>query len=250
MKEPARGIYLLPNLLTTAALFAGFYAIIQTLKAHFDTAAMSIFIAMIADNLDGRVARLTHTQTPFGAEFDSLSDMVSFGIAPAVLGFNWGLSQLGNIGWLIAFLFAACAALRLARFNTQVGMADKRYFQGLPSPPAAAITAGFIWMMENNNFVTTKWLVIIFAVLMAISALLMVSRIRYHSFKQMDWAGRVPFAGLLVLVLIIAFIALSPPDLLFICAVLFGFSGPVMTLWRLRKRRQQSRERKKHRGDT
>jgi len=232
-----RGIYLLPNLLTTAALFAGFYAIVATFKGHFDIAAIAIFIAMIADNLDGRVARLTNTQSAFGAEYDSLSDMVSFGIAPAFLGFNWGLATLGNLGWFLAFLYSAATALRLARFNTQLGVADKRYFQGIPCPAAAAIVASFIWVTQDNHWATSKALISVFAVLITCCALLMVSRIRFHSFKQFDWHGRVPFVSLLALVLIFAFISLDPPDVLFVVSLLFGFSGPILTLWNLRKRR-------------
>jgi CDP-diacylglycerol--serine O-phosphatidyltransferase len=242
-KTPARGIYLLPNLLTTAALFAGFYAIVQTLKGHFDTAAMTIFIAMIADSLDGRVARLTNTQTAFGAEYDSLADMVSFGLAPALLAFNWGLSLFGNIGWFVAFIYVAATALRLARFNTQLGIADKQYFQGLPSPAAAAIVAGFVWVVQEYHWPTSHWLASIYLVIVAFSALLMVSRIRYYSFKKLPWQGRVPFVTLLLLVLIFAFIALDPPEVLFIVFFIFGVSGPVMTLWRLKKRRL---ERKHH----
>jgi CDP-diacylglycerol--serine O-phosphatidyltransferase len=243
-KEPRRGIYLLPNLLTTAALFAGFYAIVQTLKGHLEIAAIAIFIAMVADNLDGRVARLTHTQTAFGAEYDSLSDIVCFGIAPALLGFKWGLSSLGNLGWLAAFLYVAATALRLARFNTQVGIADKRYYQGLPCPPAAAIVTGFIWVIEDNNWSSTYWLKGILIMLMIFSAVLMVSRIRYSSFKQFNWHDRVPFVSLLLLVLIFTFISLNTSAVLFGLALIFGFSGPVMTLWRLRQRRLERKPNK------
>jgi CDP-diacylglycerol--serine O-phosphatidyltransferase len=233
-----RGIYLLPNLLTTAALFAGFYAIVATLKDRLDTAAIAIFIAMIADSLDGRVARLTNTQTAFGAEYDSLSDMVSFGIAPALLAFNWGLSTLGNIGWLVVFLYTAATALRLARFNTQLGIIDKRFFQGLPSPAAAASVASFVWVMVDNAWESTRWLVILFAILVIFCAALMVSRIRFNSFKQFNWQGRVPFVSLLLLVLIFAFIFWDPPEVLFLVSIIFAFSGPVLTLWSLRRKRR------------
>lgn len=243
-KEPARGIYLLPNLLTTAALFAGFYAIVQTLKGHLEIASIAIFIAMIADNLDGRVARLTNTQTAFGAEYDSLSDMVCFGIAPAFLGFKWGLYLLGNFGWFVAFLYVAATALRLARFNTQLGIADKRYFQGIPSPPAAAMVVGFVWVADDNGWVASHWLASIFAALVVFSALLMVSRIRYSSFKQLNWQERVPFVSLLLVVLLIAFVSLDTSAVLFILSMIFGFSGPVMTLWRLRQRRLERRRQK------
>lgn len=237
VKEPARGIYLLPNLLTSMALFAGFYAIIQTVNNRLDISAMAIFVAMVADSLDGRVARFTHTQTAFGAEYDSLSDMVCFGIAPALLGFKWGLSTLGNIGWFAAFIYVAGTALRLARFNTQIGVSDKNFFQGLPSPAAAAMIAGFVWVVVDNQWQSSQILIAIFCLLTVFSGLLMVSRIRYHSFKNVRWQGKVPFVGLLLVVLIFAFISLEPPDVIFICASLFGLSGPIMTLWRLRKRR-------------
>src|SRR5450755_1394324 len=147
-----RGIYLLPNLLTTAALFAGFYAIVQAMNGRFDKAAMAIFVAMVLDSLDGRVARLTHTQSDFGAEYDSLSDMVSFGAAPALIMYEWVLRPLGQWGWFAAFVYCAGAALRLARFNTNIEVVDKRYFQGLPSPAAAALVAGFIWLMDDLRF--------------------------------------------------------------------------------------------------
>lgn len=240
MRETARGIYLLPNLLTTTALFGGFYAVIQTLNMHFDTAAMSIFVAMIADGLDGRVARLTNTQSAFGAEYDSLSDMLSFGVAPAFLGFNWGLSTLGNIGWFIAFSYVAATALRLARFNTQVGIADKRYFQGLPCPAAAAGIAGFIWMIQSYHYAISKSVISLLALITFLNALLMVSRIRYHSFKQFNWQARVPFVSLLLLVLIFLFISIEPPSVLFFIFISFSVSGPIMTLWRLRMLKNMS----------
>lgn len=236
-KLPVRGIYLLPNLLTTAALFAGFYSIVATLKGYFDLAAMVLFIAMVADSLDGRVARMTNTSTAFGAEYDSISDMVSFGIAPALLGYSWGLISLGKIGWVVAFIYVAATALRLARFNTQVGMADKRYFQGLPCPAAAAIIAGFIWVVEDNHLVAEHAMIIVFALLMVCAALLMVSRVRFHSFKDVHWQGRVPFVSLLVLVLLFACVAFDPPEVLFTLSLVFGFSGPILTLWNLRQRR-------------
>jgi CDP-diacylglycerol--serine O-phosphatidyltransferase len=236
-KMPVRGIYLLPNLFTTAALFAGFYSIVATLKGYFDLSAMVIFIAMIADSIDGRVARMTNTQTAFGAEYDSISDMVSFGIAPALLGYSWGLVSLGKIGWVVAFIYVAATALRLARFNTQVGMADKRYFQGLPCPAAAAIVSGFIWVVEENHLIPEHLMVILFALFMIGTALLMVSRIRFHSFKDVHWQGRVPFVSLLVLVLLFACVAFDPPEVLFTLAMVFGFSGPVLTLWNLRQKR-------------
>lgn len=231
-----RGIYLLPNLFTTAGLFAGFYAIVSAMKGMFDTAAIAIFIAMIADSLDGRVARLTNTQSAFGGEYDSLADMTSFGIAPALVIFTWSLSGLGKLGWLEAFVYAAAGALRLARFNTQIGIADKRYFQGLPIPAAAGIIASMVWSGVEYSFSGDKlaWLVGIFTVLVAA---LMVSNIRYHSFKGLDLKGRVPFVAILVVVLIFVGISLDPPRILFLIGFCYMISGPIFTLWNLRKTR-------------
>ena len=178
-----KGIYLLPNLLTTAGLFSGFYAIVGSLKGEFEPAAIAIFVAMIFDGLDGRVARITNTQSNFGAEYDSLADIVSFGVAPALVMFSWGLSSLGKIGWLAAFIYVACAALRLARFNTQVGHTDKRYFQGLASPAAAAVLAAAVWVGEEFDIVGHDYNILL-ASATAMVALLMVSNFRYSSFKE------------------------------------------------------------------
>lgn len=246
VKEPARGIYLLPNLLTSTALFAGFYAVIQILKGRLEISAIAIFIAMIADSLDGRVARYTQTQTAFGAEYDSLSDLLCFGIAPALLAFQWSLFHLGSAGWIVAFLYTAATALRLARFNTQIGMIDKNYFQGLPSPAGAAVVAGFVWIAINNHWHVSHLVALLFGALVIATGVLMVSRVRYHSFKQFHWQDRVPFVGLLLVVLIFAFISLSPSNVIFSCAMIFAISGPVMTLWRLRKRRQERKHHEKH----
>ncbi len=207
-KVSQRGIYLLPNLLTTAALFAGFYAIVAAMKGLFDTAAIAIFVAMVADGLDGRVARLTHTQSPFGAQYDSLSDMAAFGIAPALVIYSWSLYHLGKLGWLAAFLYAAATALRLARFNTQVS--DKQYFQGLPCPSAAGLIASIVWMGSTYDIVGVA-IAIPFAALTIAIAALMVSTIRYSSFKSVDFKGRVPFIKVVLAVFIIAAIALEPP---------------------------------------
>lgn len=231
-----RGIYLLPNLLTTAALFAGFYAIVAAMKGFFDTAAIAIFVAMIIDGLDGRVARLTHTQTPFGAQYDSLSDLVSFGIAPSLVIYSWSLFHLGKLGWLAAFLYVAATALRLARFNTQV--TDKRYFQGLPCPSAAGIIASIVWMGSGYEFEGVS-IAIPVSILMVIVAGLMVSLIRYSSFKNIDFKGRVPFVTVVLAVLVITAVALEPPEMLFAVFLLYGISGPVVTLWRVRKMRKQ-----------
>ncbi len=233
---PQRGIYLLPNLLTTAALFAGFYAIVAAMKGLFDTAAIAIFIAMIADGLDGRVARMTNTSTPFGAQFDSLSDMVSFGIAPALVVYSWSLIQLGKVGWLIAFLQAAGTALRLARFNTQVQ--DKQFFQGLPCPSAAGVIAALVWIgasYDLNGF----YLSIIAATLTVLVACLMVSTIRYSSFKSIDFKGRVPFFTVVLFVFLITGFSLYPAEILFAVFFTYVASGPVITLWQLRRMKKQ-----------
>lgn len=238
-KRP-RGIYLLPNILTTAALFAGFYSIVAAMKGNFDIAAMAIFVAMIADGLDGRVARMTNTQTAFGAEYDSLSDMVAFAVAPALIIYSWSLSSLGKLGWLIAFVYTATTALRLARFNTQVNDADKRYFQGLPCPSAAAVVASMVWCCSDYSIagipVAVPAAIITFCV-----ACLMVSRIRYYSFKQVDFKGRVPFVAGVVLVLMVAAVALYPPQVLFLTFLAYACSGPIMTLRQRRKMKRRQR---------
>ncbi len=243
-KQPNRGIYLLPNLFTTAGLFAGFYAIIAAIRADFDAAASAVFIAMVMDGLDGRIARLTQTQSDFGAEYDSLADMVSFGLAPALVIYQWSLLDMGKLGWMVAFIYAACGALRLARFNTQIGIQDKRYFQGLPSPAAAACLAGWVWTGVSNGLnptlVTSMALPLTF-----ICGILMASTVRYYSFKEFDLQGKVPFVVMLVLVLIFAFIAIDPPTILFGGFVIYALSGPVMTLGKLRQRRSE-RQKKKH----
>lgn len=233
-----RGIYLLPNLFTTACLFAGFYAIIVATRGDFTTAAVAIFVAMIMDGLDGRIARMTNTQSAFGAEYDSLADMVAFGLAPALVMFEWTLNGLGKFGWMVAFIYAACGALRLARFNTQVGIADKRYFQGLPSPAAAACVAGWIWVGHNNQLAPTL-LAFVGVPLTFSTAMLMVSTVRYHSFKELNLRGKVPFIVMLVLVLLFALIATDPPIVLFTAFLLYAISGPVFTLVQLRKHRNE-----------
>lgn len=231
-KMPQRGIYLLPNLLTTSAIFAGFYSVVAAMKGYFDTAAIAIFIAMVADGLDGRVARLTNTQSPFGAQYDSLSDMVAFAVAPALLVYSWSTIHLGKIGWLAAFLYTAATALRLARFNTQV--VDKSYFQGLACPSAAGIIASLVWMGSNYG-IEGSAVAIPIAVLTVLVAALMVSSIRYTSFKTVDFKGRVPFFTIVLAVFIIAAIALEPPEVLFTVFFIYMISGPTMTLWRLYK---------------
>lgn len=238
-KQRSKGIYLLPNLFTTAGLFAGFYAIIAAVDGHFANASIAIFVAMIMDGLDGRVARMTHTESDFGAEYDSMADMVSFGIAPALIIHQWALTSWGKIGWLGAFVFAACAALRLARFNTQVASADKRYFQGLASPAAAALIAGFVWLGADLGWEGTDKRLI--AIIVSVGAgILMVSNIRYHSFKEIDLRGKVPFIVLVALMGAFAVIYLHPPVVLFVGFLVYVISGPVLSLLQLRKRRAES----------
>lgn len=232
-----RGIYLLPNLFTTAALFAGFYSIVAAMNAKFEAAAVAIFVAMILDGMDGRIARLTNTQSDFGVQYDSLSDMVSFGLAPALVIYQWSLSYTGKLGWLAAFIYAATTALRLARFNTQAASADKQFFQGLPSPAAAALIASLIWYAESLDVSEGSTLVFISFPVTVIAGILMVSNIRYHSFKQFDLHGRVPFIAGIVVVLIFAFIAIEPPLVLFIISLTYATSGPVYTLMLIRQRR-------------
>ncbi|MCU4675676.1 CDP-diacylglycerol--serine O-phosphatidyltransferase [Catenovulum sp. 2E275] len=227
-KHPSKGIYLLPNILTTAGLFSGFYAIIASMNNHFESAAVAIFIAMIFDALDGRVARMTNTQSAFGAEYDSMADMVSFGIAPALVAYNWALGDLGKIGWLAAFIYAAAAALRLARFNTTVGTADKRYFTGLASPAAAAIVSGMVWLGADYEFNPDTFGV--FAMIItALSGLLMVSNFRYSSFKEIKWKERVPFIAILLMVLVFVIVAFEPALVLFSIFSLYALSGPILT---------------------
>ena len=239
VKKQHRGIYLLPNLFTTGALFAGFYAIVAGTQGNFETAAVAIFVAMVLDGADGRIARLTNTQSAFGAEYDSLSDVISFGLAPALVLFEWSLSSVGKLGWLAAFFYAAAAALRLARFNTQLGTADKRFFQGLPCPMAAAVLAGFLWFATDYGLDGTAFVAVALG-LTVVSGILMVSNVRFHSFKELDLRGRVPFVAVLVMLLILVFIAVDPPLVLFAAAVVYAASGPVVTLVGLRRRPAKS----------
>lgn len=236
-----RGIYLLPNLFTIAGLFAGFYAIVTAMEGYFNYAAIAIFVAMIMDFFDGRVARLTNTQSAFGAELDSLSDMVSFGVAPALVIYSWSLEGLGKLGWLAAFIFAAAGALRLARFNTQVLVADKRYFQGLPIPAAAGVLASMVWLCVDSEILGDV-VSIITALLAIIIAILMVSNVRYYSFKELDLKGRVPFVAILLVVLAFVGISLDPPKILFLIFFCYALSGPILTLHALYKKRSLRRK--------
>jgi CDP-diacylglycerol--serine O-phosphatidyltransferase len=235
-----RGIYLLPNLFTTGALFAGFYAVTSAIGGRYETAVISIFVAMILDGLDGRVARLTNTQSEFGAQYDSLSDMVSFGVAPALVMYLFAFSNLGKVGLFAAFVHTAGGALRLARFNTQLATADKRYFQGLPSPAAAAIPAGFIWICIEYGYdmAVLKYVAL---VLITCTGLLMVSNFRYSSFKEIDFKGKVPFFVAIAVMLGISFVMAQPQTMLFLLFLGYAISGPVVTLV-MRRRRLQGRK--------
>lgn len=224
-----RGIYVLPNLFTTAALFCGFFAIVQAMKGVYELAAISIFVAMVLDGLDGRVARLTRTQSAFGAEFDSLSDMVSFGVAPALVTYAWTLKDLGRFGWVAAFIYCAGAALRLARFNSTAEATDKRFFQGLPSPAAAALVAGFVWLMIDLDIdaVRVAWLAGILIIFAGIS---MVTNVRFYSFKDINLRRSVPFVVVVAIALAIALLAYETAIGLFSVFAVYSLSGYVLAL--------------------
>lgn len=245
-KRRSRGIYLLPNLFTTSALLAGFYSIVVAHNGDYRASGIAILVAMILDGFDGRVARMTNTATAFGAEYDSLADMISFGMAPAFLMYSWSLSSLseanfGQLGWVIAFVYLACCGLRLARFNVAVGTADKRFFQGLASPAAAAILASFVWVMTGFDISGTD-VVIIASILTLCSGVAMVSTLTYYSFKDLGDNRRVPFVMLLALLLLFVVTAVDPPKMILIAAVLYGLSGPIYYLFRLyRKRSRQGK---------
>ena len=237
-----RGIYLLPNLFTTAALFAGFYAIVMAMNQRFDNAAVAIFIAMILDTLDGRVARLTRTQSAFGAEYDSLSDMVCFGAAPALIMYEWALKDLGRPGWIAAFVYCAGAALRLARFNTNIEVVDKRFFQGLPSPAAAALIAGFLWLAIDNKIPVGEYgMPWVAACLTLYAGITMVSNVPFYSFKDINLRRSVPFAVILLIVLGFVLVISDPPIVLFLLFVAYGLSGYAYWLWKKRRPREPAR---------
>lgn len=234
-----RGIYLLPNAFTTAALFCGFYAIVMAMNLRFDQASIAIFVAMVLDSLDGRVARLTNTQSEFGAQYDSLSDMVSFGAAPALVVYEWSLRGMGKLGWLAAFVYCAGGALRLARFNTNIAVVDKRYFQGLPSPAAAALVAGFVWLMDDLGFRGTSlswaaWVITLYA------GLTMVSNVPFYSFKDINLRKPMPFIAAFLVVLALVAIFSDPSKVLFGLFVLYGLSGFGVYFWRWFKGRPVS----------
>lgn len=245
VRKRRKGIYILPNLFTLGGLFGGFYAVVMAVNSEFDKAAIGVFCAMVLDSLDGRVARMTNTQSAFGEQMDSLSDMVSFGAAPALIAYIWSLQGLGRWGWLAAFVYCACAALRLARFNVNTGVVDKRYFQGLPSPAAAALLAGFIWLMTDLGFdgtdklwgLTIPW--ITFGVALY-SGLTMVTNVPFYSFKDLSMKKSVPFAVIVLIALGIAVVNIDPPTVMFGVFVAYGLSGYVIYAWRKAKGLQTS----------
>ena len=244
----SRGVYLVPNLFTTAVLFSGFYAIVAATDGNFDRAGMAVFIAMVCDGLDGRIARWTNTQSEFGAQYDSLSDMVAFGLAPAVVAYQWGVARIaeygflwGRLGWIATFFYAACVAIRLARFNTKVDTADKRFFEGLPSPSGAALLAGFVWMVADLQREGLRALVLIFAVAL-LAGSLMVSRFRYLSGKDLDPKMRVPVAFMVLVPLGFVLVGSSPPEMLFALFAVYASSGPVLAIWRRFRRRRLLRQ--------
>jgi CDP-diacylglycerol---serine O-phosphatidyltransferase len=234
VRKRRKGIYILPNLFTLAALFGGFYAIVMAMSDRFDLAAVGIFCAMVLDSLDGRVARMTNTQSAFGEQMDSLSDMVSFGAAPALVSYEWALKGLGRWGWFAAFVYCACAALRLARFNVNTGVVDKRYFQGLPSPAAAALVAGFIWLMNELGFKGRELEWVMFGVALY-AGLTMVTNVPFYSFKDVRMKQSVPFVVIVMIALGIAVINIHPPIVLFGLFVVYGLSGYALYAWRKAK---------------
>lgn len=225
-----KGIYLLPNSLTIAGLFAGFYAIIAGMQGSFETAAISIFVAMLMDFLDGRAARLTSTESLFGTELDSLADIVSFGVTPALVVYSWSLHQLGKIGWLIAFIFTAASALRLARFNSRPHLMEAAYFEGLPVPAAAGVLSSLVWMCMDNGFSGSK-LRLPIALFTLLVSLLMVSNFHYQNFKQVNFKGRVPFIAILTVLFVLVGIAIDPPKVLFVIFLLYSLSTPLAFLY-------------------
>ena len=239
VRKRRKGIYILPNLFTLAALFGGFYAMVMAIDGRFEQAAIGVFCAMVLDSLDGRIARMTNTQSAFGEQMDSLSDMVSFGAAPALIAYVWALNTLGRWGWIAAFVYCACAALRLARFNVNTTVVDKRFFQGLPSPAAAALVAGFIWLMTDAGIdgQDVRWYA--FA-LTLYSGLTMVTNVPFYSFKDIQMKRSVPFAAIVLIALAIAVINIDPPIVMFGLFVIYGFSGYAVYAWRKARGQQTS----------
>jgi CDP-diacylglycerol--serine O-phosphatidyltransferase len=244
--RPGRGVYLLPNLLTTGTLFSGFYAIVAAIDGNFSRAGMAVFVAMLFDGLDGRVARWTNTQSDFGKEYDSLSDMVAFGLAPSIVVYQWGVERIaeygklwGRFGWLAAFFYAVCAALRLARFNVKSASGDKRYFEGLPSPSAAACVAGFIWVASEYGVDRLTALILGFVVTASIGAL-MVSRFAFWSGKDLNMRGKVPVAYLVIVPMVYIFISMGPPETLLATFGTYALSAPLWWVWRKLRRNRAS----------
>ena len=238
-----KGIYILPNLFTLAALFGGFYAIVMAMNGRFEQAAIGVFCAMVLDSLDGRVARMTNTQSTFGEQMDSLSDMVSFGAAPALVVYEWALKGMGKLGWLAAFVYCSSAALRLARFNTNIAVVDKRFFQGLPSPAAAAIVMAFIWIMDDLGFkgvVEGAWLEWLAFCITLYAGLTMVTNVPFYSFKDVSFKRSVPFIVIVAIALGIAVINIHPPAVLFGLFVIYGLSGYGVYIWKRMKGRPVS----------
>jgi CDP-diacylglycerol--serine O-phosphatidyltransferase len=244
----ARGIYFFPNLLTLLALFSSFYSIVMGMNARYTLAAMGVFVAMFLDALDGRLARLTNTTTEFGAQLDSLCDMVGFGLAPALLLYTWSLHVLGKTGWLAAFIYAVCTGLRLARFNTQLGIVNKRYFQGLNTPSAAGVVAGMVWFCDKYDILGVA---VAFPVLFItlILSLLKVSTVRYRSFKDLDIRGKVPFFFIIIMAMLIVLISYNAPLILFILFLTYTVSGPLITVWGIRQKRYRKRHRHQKHDD-
>ncbi|MFT7400441.1 MAG: CDP-diacylglycerol--serine O-phosphatidyltransferase [Hydrogenophaga sp.] len=238
-RKRAKGIYMVPNMITLAALFGGFYAIVMAMNGRFELATVALFLSMVLDSLDGRVARMTNTQSAFGEQMDSLSDMVSFGAAPALVAYIWTLSTLGRWGWIAAFVYLACAALRLARFNVNTGVVDKRFFQGLPSPAAAALVAGFIWLMTDLEIPSGDATWAMFAITL-FAGLTMVTNVPFYSFKDLSLKKSVPFAAIVLVALGIAVINIHPPTVLFGLFVVYGLSGYAIYVWRKAKGRPTS----------
>jgi CDP-diacylglycerol--serine O-phosphatidyltransferase len=234
-----RGIYLLPNLFTTAALFAGFFAIVQAMNLNFDQAAIAIYAAMVLDGLDGRVARLTRTQSAFGAEYDSLADVISFGAAPALVIYEWSLRGMGKLGWIAAFVYVAGAALRLARFNTMLEVQDKRWFQGMPSPAAAALVAGFVFVVDDYGIdpENMRWLAFVVTLF---AGLTMVSNLKYYSFKTINLRKSYPFVAILLFVVFFALLSYQPATVLFGMFVVYAISGFAVSAWQALRRRPAS----------
>ena len=237
-----KGIYLLPNLFTTFGIFCGFYGIVASMSGNFSDAGFAIFVAMLMDSFDGRVARMTNTTSAFGAEYDSLADIVSFGVAPALIAYNWGaLAQLGKLGWLAAFVYVVCGALRLARFNIMPETIDKKYFQGLPIPASAGVVVGLVWFGEKMHLDGSSYSLLVALVTVG-CGLLMVSNFRYHSFKEVDWKGKVPFVSVLLMVLVVIMVAYNPPLVLFPAFSLYLISGPITTFRRKQKLKAERRK--------